>query len=62
SILKRVANVNEVDPIANLTAQVSALTSQIFALTTREAQSSKEPMGVIRTSPTCDETGNKDDA
>ncbi|PON44675.1 hypothetical protein TorRG33x02_330330, partial [Trema orientale] len=50
SILKRVANVNEVDPITDLTAQVSALTSQISALTTREAQSSREPMGVSNAS------------
>ncbi|PON37662.1 LOW QUALITY PROTEIN: hypothetical protein TorRG33x02_346970 [Trema orientale] len=46
----RVANVNEVDPIANLTTQVLALTSQISALTTREAQSSREPMGVSNAS------------
>ncbi|PON42760.1 hypothetical protein PanWU01x14_279370 [Parasponia andersonii] len=50
SILNRIANVNEVDPITNLTAQVSTLTSQISILTTRKAQSSRESMGVSNAS------------
>ena len=39
---KKVARIHEVDPIVSLSAQVSALASQISAFTTKDAFSSKK--------------------
>ena len=47
---KKAAGIHEVDPIVHMSAQVSALASQIAAFTTREASSSKESAMVCTSS------------
>ena len=50
SLVKKVAGVNEVDPIVSLSNQVLEFANQILAFTTWEASSSKESTMVANTS------------
>ncbi|MCQ7582467.1 hypothetical protein NP174_23290, partial [Salmonella enterica] len=54
SMVRRVAGVNEVDPIAALSAQVSALSNQ-FSAWSSKASSSKDSVAAMNTSYVADD-------